>query len=125
MIRYGILILLLLVGCKEVVNAQTKPSPTPIRWIVVKPPVVETVSYTLTAPTMDNVGDCSMPILQPASAPMVIRWRWSGPNPGMGYMPAMPGDTARFAVATTAESLWVWAERQGAMKCDTVVVVSP
>jgi len=101
-----VLIALAQVGC-----ATMKPRPRPIL-------IPISAKFQCTAPAMDNWGTCSERVLVPAKRPMSVRWRWSG---GEDSAAAFPRDTVNIVVPALYGALRVWAERGGAIGCDTSI----
>lgn len=120
-----ILALLLIAGCAGSESVAQKPPPEPLRWLVLRPPPVELVTFTCTAPRESNFGTCEAPALRAHGVTMTVRWRWVGPAPGAAFVMAAPGDTVRIAVPASAETLTVTTERFGRSCGDTSVVVRP
>ncbi len=79
-----------------------------------------------TAPTQDNDGTCSAPVLYPAGAvPRMMHFAYSGPVAGEDSIATTAGTTVTFTrtVPPGTYTVRAWASDAGGPGCDTTTVV--
>lgn len=123
--RYAIVAMLLLTGCRPITDAAAqRPEPKVERIITVPPPNEPGTTLSGVLPTRANFGTCDAPDLRPITGYVGLRWTYG--RSGAGSLVGAVGDSFSFTVPAGVDTVRVWAERGGspASCVDTVVVAS-